>query len=130
MARIATWGITLVFAVLLTQPRPVEAQEYFSPAELTEQPALKSPQQAQEAILRAYPKVMRDAGIGGKVQVRFVIGPDGKVVPSTIEVVAASAKALGEAAAKAVAEIEFKPGRKDGQPVPAMVIMPIVFGAS
>ncbi len=130
MARIATWGTTLVIALLLTLPAEAHAQDYFSSAELTEQPAIKSPRQAQDVILRAYPRVMRDAGIGGKVQVRFVIGPDGKVVPSSVEIVVATAKALGEAAAKAVKQIEFKPGVKDGKPVPAQVIMPIVFGVS
>ncbi len=93
-------------------------------------PKVKSASQAQQAIARAYPVQMAEAGVGGKVQVRFVVRADGSVDASSVEVVAASMKALGDAAADAVCKIEFVPGKKDGAAVDAIVMMPISFGKS
>jgi len=130
MARIARWTPMLAVFALLIVPARGGAQEVFNPSELTQQPGIKSAQQAQKAILRSYPRSLRDASIGGKVQVRFIVGADGTVAPGTVEVVAASVKALGEAAAKAVERIQFTPGKKDGTAVASVVVMPIVYGVS
>ena len=129
MARIAKWGAVAVLALALSIPKALYAQ-VLTPSELTEQPQLKSASQAKSAIERTYPPGLRDNGIVGKVQLRFVVKADGSVDPGSIEVVAASVKALGEAAAKAVARIEFVPGKKDGKPVASQVIMPIAYGAT
>lgn len=116
-------------ALMLVAPRAASAQAY-SLEQLSEIPKVKSASQARQVIERAYPQQMAVAGVGGKVQVRFVVKADGSVDASSVEVVAASMKALGEAAAEAVRKIEFVPGRKDGSPVAAIVLMPITFGES
>ena len=129
MARIARWA-ALLGLIAFVSPTAASAQDYFTPDQLSEQPGIKSGQQAQKAILRSYPRSLLDAGIGGSVQVRFVVGDDGKVDPATVEVVAATVNALGDAAIKAVQAIEFIPGRKDGSAVRTLVVMPIVYGVS
>ena len=129
MARIAKGLFIVALALVVLAPSQAAAQA-FSPDQLTEMPSLKSASQAQRAIERAYPRSLQDNGITGKVQVRFVVQADGSVDPSSVEVVAASVKALGEAAADAVAKIEFNPGKKDGAAVAAVVVMPIAFGVS
>jgi periplasmic protein TonB len=129
MARIARWGAVCVLALALIVPKETAAQ-VLSPSQLTEAPQLKSASQARTAIERSYPPGLRDNGVVGKVQLRFTVNADGSVDPASIEVVAASVKALGEAAAKAVAKIEFVPGKKDGTPVASQVVMPISYGGA
>jgi protein TonB len=116
-------------ALMLVAPRAASAQA-FSPDQLSEMPKIKSASQAKSVIERAYPRQMQEAGVGGKVQIRFVVNPDGSVDATSVEVVAASMKALGEAAAEAVRKIEFVPGKKDGSAVASVVVMPISFGKS
>ncbi len=131
MARIAKWTPALAVLALLLSPADGAAQQdYYTLAEVTERPGLKSGRQAQQVILRSYPQALQDAGVGGKVQLRFVVDANGKVEASTIEVIATTVQALGAAAVEAVAKIEFKPGKKDGSPVRTLVVMPIAFGVS
>jgi len=131
MARIAVLMPLLgVLALLLVPAQGVAQEEVYSLAEVSEQPGLKNGRQAQGVILRAYPRQLQDAGIGGKVQVRFIVDATGKVEAGSIEVIATSVQALGEAAVRAVAKIQFKPGKKDGNAVRTLVMMPITFGIS
>ena len=129
MSRFARIMSVAVVALMLIAPRSVSAQAY-TPDQLTEMPKVKSASQAQKVIAHAYPQEMEMAGVGGKVQIRFVVNADGSVDAKTVEVVAASMKALGQAAAEAVCKIEFVPGKKDGSPVASVVMMPISFGKS
>jgi len=129
MARIARWTPALAVLLVLLAPAAASAQVY-QPSDLSEMPKIKSMTQARKMIARSYPRALKDAAIGGKVQVRFVVKPDGKVDPASVEVVAASVKALGDAAVKAVTGIKFEPGRKDGAPVASMVVIPITYAVS
>ena len=130
MPRIVRWLPALAAGVLLlATPGPATGQVY-QLAELSEAPTLRSPRDAQAAVLRTYPRALRDAGIGGKVQVRFVVRADGTVDPSSIEVLAASQEVFAQAAVEALREIRFVPGRRDGQPVASVVIMPVVYSVS
>lgn len=130
MARFSACLSTVVLALLLAAPMQAAAQDIYEPHELSAPPSIKNARQAQQAILRAYPRALRDNSIGGQVHVRFVVTAEGSVDPASVEVVAASVGALGDAAAKAVAKIRFNPGQKDGSPVAAIVVMPITFGTS
>ncbi len=131
MARIARWAPVVVALTLLLSPADGAAQQdYYTLAEVTERPGLKSPRQAQQVILNSYPQSLQDARVEGRVQLRFVVDANGKVEASTIQVIAAPVPALGEAAVEAVAKIEFEPGKKDGSPVRTLVVMPIAFGVS
>jgi TonB family protein len=88
---------------------------------------VRSENAATSAINRSYPEGLR--AVGGRVQLRFVVQPNGKVDPKTIEVIAASAKQLGEAASRAVQQIDFQPAQVNGIPVNTMVIFPITYAA-
>lgn len=128
MARIARWAFVALVLAAAIVPASVSAQAY-TPDQLSEMPKVKSPSQAKQVIARAYPRAMQDNGIGGKVQVRFVVKADGSVDGSSVEVIAATVKALGEAAATAVKDIQFLPGKRMGTAVDAVVVMPIAFGS-
>ena len=122
-----TSAAAVAFA-LCAVPRLAAAQDaVYGGEDLTSPPKLVSSAAAARLVARSFPEEMRKAGTGGTVQLQFVIGKDGKVEPSSIEVVDAPAAALG-AAAKSVAEkMQFVPGKKDGSNVRARVQLPIVY---
>jgi len=117
----------MIAALLVAKPALVSGQVY-SPGELSEMPKLANMNQAQKVIQGSYPAELRDNNIAGKVQVQFVVQEDGSVDPASVTIVAASVKALGDAAASAVKQLKFKPGKKDGTAVKSRVVIPIAYG--
>ena len=114
-------------AASLVAPRLVLAQDVFNADQISSPPKLVSPAATARLVARSFPEDLRKANTGGTVQLQFVIGANGKVEPSTIEVVDATVPALG-AAAKSVAEkMEFVPGKKDGSAVRTRVMLPITY---
>jgi len=121
-------GPAALTVALLVAPRLVAAQEgVYGPSELTTPPRLVSASATARLVARTYPEPLRRTGTGGTVRLTFVIGENGKAEPGSIEVVDAPVAELGRAA-KAVAEnIEFTPGKRDGQAVRSRVELPIVY---
>ena len=73
-----------------------------------------------------YPFEAQTNGIAGKVVVRFVVAPDGKVYES--EVVSSEPEGVfDEAALAALAQSKFQPALKDDKPVSCIVKMPLKF---
>ena len=125
--RLSTAAAAVAFA-LCAAPRLVAAQEaVYGGEDLTSPPTLVSAAAAPRLVARSFPEEMRKAGTGGTVQLQFVIGKDGKVEPSSIEVVQAPAAALGDAAKTVAEKMQFVPGKKDGTAVRARVQLPIVY---
>ena len=129
MARIAYGVLALLTAGSFLLPHHASAQAAVEAKDLTELPSIKSAAQAQRVISQSYPRNLQTAGISGTVQVRFIVGADGKVAAGSVEILATNSQALGEAAAQAVSGIEFNPGKKDGAAVAAYVVMPIRYEA-
>lgn len=122
-----TSAAAVAFA-LCAVPRLAAAQgEVFGGEDLTSPPKLVSAAAAARLVARSFPEEMRRAGTGGTVQLQFVIGKDGKVEPSSIEVVQTPAPALGDAAKSVAEKMQFVPGKKDGTAVRARVQLPIVY---
>ena len=120
-------AVAVAFA-LVAAPRLAAAQDaVFGGEDLTSPPKLVSAAAAARLVARSFPEEMRRAGTGGTVQLQFVIGKDGKVEPSSIEVVQAPAPALGDAAKTVAEKMQFVPGKKDGSAVRARVQLPIVY---
>lgn len=120
----------LLLSVLVALPRAAFAQDStkeYALADLSTPVQLASPSDAAKAIRHAYPLNLMRAGIGGTVQLEFTVDVDGKVVPGSVQVDAATIPALADAAKSAVAEIRFKPGTVNGTPVKARVVLPITF---
>lgn len=120
---------SLALAAVALSPRAARAQEggVYGSEDLSSAPRLLSPGATARLVARSYPQELRRASTGGTVQLEFVVGADGRVEPSSVEVVSAPVPALG-AAAKAVAEkMEFVPGKKDGGPVRSLVRLPISY---
>jgi TonB family protein len=72
-----------------------------------------------------YPEAARAAGVEGRVIIQFVVSPEGRVVDP---VVARSPDPrLSEAALAAVRQMEFRPGRQQGEAVPVRFALPVTF---
>lgn len=119
-------AIALALAGLV--PSVVRAQsDVYGSEDLSTAPKLASPAAAARLLARSFPEAMRRSGTGGTVQLQFVIGPNGKVEPSSIEVISAPAPALGVAARSVAEKMEFVPAKKDGSVVRARVQLPLVY---
>jgi protein TonB len=128
----------VVFAVALVVPAIVSAQPAQSPDAKTqatpwppagvERPGqgIQDPQLVKDRK-PAYTEGALNAGIEGNVQVEAVVGTDGTV--GEVRVVKSLDKEYGldQAAIDAVKGWQFKPGRKDGQPVPVLVTIDLSF---
>lgn len=73
-----------------------------------------------------YPRKARRKGIEGRVFVRFVVSKNG--LPTDVRVVEPVHPLLDEEAVRAVRELRFLPGIKDGDPVAVQMTIPISFG--
>lgn len=123
-------GIFVAAAAIIAIPTVASAQgKVYAAEELTTKPKVQSASRTAQLVQRSYPDKLKSAGVDGTVQVQFVIGSDGKVVPSSIEILAATVPALGEAAKEVAAKLEFEPGKVDGSPVSTRVLLPIVYKA-
>ena len=130
----ATRGIvarlSLALALAAALPAAAAAQDkVYDAGELSVQPKVANMSRTAALVQQSYPSKLKSAGVDGTVQVEFVVGPDGKVEGSSIQVVAASVPALGDAAKEVAAKIEFKPGKVNDAPVRTRVLLPIVYKA-
>jgi TonB family protein len=120
---------TVVLA-LLAAAAPAAAQQ--TPAdttrvyELHQVQSLPRPQNAAEfvaALQQAYPPELRAQGVGGRVQVSFVVGVDGRVADA--RVLNASDTAFVTAALQALPVLRFLPAQAAGRPVAVRVEQPL-----
>jgi TonB family protein len=120
-------ALTLFLAVAAV---PAHGQQSAAPAETVYEAGLVSqlPRPLNqpafaEAMNRGYPQALRDAGVPGTVQVRFVIGADG--VPRDFEVTASTAEFLNVPAVEALSVLRFSPAQLDGRPVAMWAELPV-----
>ncbi|MHB1224430.1 MAG: energy transducer TonB [Gemmatimonadaceae bacterium] len=124
------FGLVFAASALVAVPALAGAQDkVYAAEELTTKPKVESMARTAQLVQRSYPDKLKAAGVDGTVQVQFVIGTDGKVDPSSIEIVAATVPALGEAAKAVAAKLEFQPGKVNDSPVRTRVLLPIVYKA-
>lgn len=76
--------------------------------------------------VRSFPADLKSRGVGGMVELQFVVDRKGKVEAGSVEVVDATQTALGEAAKKVVAKLDFSPGKLNGAAVKTKVVLPII----
>lgn len=122
--------LSLVGALVVALPAAAAAQDkVYDAAELTTRPKVASMARTAQLVQSSYPAKLKSAGVDGTVEVQFVIGTDGKVDPSSVEVVAATVPALADAAKEVASKLEFQPGKVDNAPVRTRVLLPIVYKA-
>jgi TonB family protein len=77
------------------------------------------------ALRAEYPPQLRAAGIAAQAQVRLRVSETGEVLRAAAE--SASHPEAGPAAERALRRARFRPARKDGRPVAAEVVLPVMF---
>ena len=92
----------------------------------TVRPDIKNRAAVARAMEREYPPLLRDAGIGGTVNVWFFIDEEGEVVRSLVNE-SSGHKALDDAALKVADIIEFTPALNRDKRVPVWISLPITF---
>jgi protein TonB len=115
-------------AALAAGPRAARAQgEVYGAEDLTTVPRLVSPASAARLVAGSLPEHARRSGVGGTVQLVFVIAPSGRVEPNSVQVVSAPTPGLGAAARRVAERMTFVPGLRGDTAVRARVQLPIVY---
>lgn len=81
--------------------------------------------QVKKKVFPVYPAIFRTYGVDGKVEVKAFVDEEGRVART--EVISATNPSLTDAADDAVRQWQFYPASKDGKPIKAEVIIPILF---
>lgn len=122
--------VPAIAVLLLAVPfSEVQAQDdkVYAISDVQAPPKLSSTAAAARLIQDSYPADLRNRGVGGMVELQFVVDAKGKVDPSSVEVVDATQTALGEAARKVVTKLDFNPAKVNGTPVKVKVTLPIIY---
>ena len=102
----------------------ISAAPTFTP--FTVRPDLTNEREVQRALEREYPPILRDAGIGGTVQVHFFIDEEGSVQRTLVAQTSGHAS-LDEAALRVANVFQFTPALNLDKVVPVWIAIPITF---
>lgn len=97
-------------------------------AAVTEPPRMLNDRGFATLLAREYPPLLRDAGVGGEVLVRFVVDVRGR--PQLVRVVSSTAEPFERPSIRTIRRLRFTPARLNGNPVPVWVTLPIRWGIS
>ena len=122
-------AIAAALLAVVPAVRPLEAQDdkVYALAEVEAAPKLANAAAAGKAIQESYPSSLRDRGIGGMVELEFVVDEEGKVDASSVQVLSTTQTQLGGAAKKVATRLAFTPGKAGGKAVRTKVVLPIVY---
>lgn len=93
---------------------------------VTVQPSVANPEALRSALERAYPGILRDAGIGGTVGLLVRIDTHGRVLEAKIEH-SSGYRALDDAALRVSGILRFHPALNRETPVSVWVRIPVTF---
>jgi len=102
----------------------IEAAPVFTP--YTVKPELQNRDAVQRALVRNYPPLLRDAGIGGTVLTWLLIDESGGVIKTQVKE-GSGHEALDQAALKVADIMKFSPALNRDQKVKVWIALPIVF---
>lgn len=110
-------------------PAPVASDEASSFVAFTPdmvRPSLRNGAEVERALLRHYPPLLRDAGVGGTVNVLFWIDESGRVVRWQVDG-SSGYPQFDEAAGRVADVMQFSPAMTRDQPIGVVVMIPITF---
>ena len=102
----------------------LSANPTFTP--MTVRPEIRNRAEVQAALMREYPTILRDAGIGGTVVVWFFISEEGVVLDKRVDVSSGHIP-LDEASLKVADVFRFTPALNREQIVQVWIQLPITF---
>lgn len=118
--------LALLFAGPLA-PSAAAQDKVYEMSEVQSAPKLSSATMAARLIQESYPEDLKRRGVGGMVELAFIVDAKGKVDPASVQVTDATQTALGEAAKKVVSRLDFSPGKVNGAGVKTKVVLPIIY---
>ena len=102
----------------------ISANPVFTP--MTVRPEIKNRREVVAAMMRAYPPILKDAGIGGQTLVWFFISEQGRVLDKRVSK-SSGHEQLDDAALKVAEVYEFTPALNRDKVVKGWVQIPITF---
>jgi protein TonB len=99
----------------------------FTVEAVEERPALRNAAEMQRVLQRLYPDLLRDAGIAGQTQLRFVVDEEGRVEPGSVVVVSATHQGFEAVSLRAAEKFRFRPAKIGGRAVRVVINMPITW---
>jgi protein TonB len=93
---------------------------------MTVRPEIINRGEVQAALMREYPPILRDSGIGGTVEVWFFISEEGRVLDSRVSKSSGQVQ-FDEAALKVADVFRFSPALNRDQRVQVWIQLPITF---
>lgn len=127
MNGISRWVAALAFAApMLLAPPGVAAQDVPEFTPYTVAPGLLNLDEVAQTLVREYPTALREAGIGGRVNVWFHIDRDGLVQRKLIDV-SSGQEALDQAALNVAEVFRFSPALNREERVAVWISLPITF---
>jgi len=86
------------------------------------------PQMLNEELPFRYPVPEYQAGVQGNVLLRLFVDSSGRVVPDSTRLVEPSGHgALDRAALLGASQLQFRPARRSGIPIPVSLLFPVHF---
>ncbi len=124
----AFWGLLAATALLLipTIGRAQDATKIYELSEVETMPKLSSTAFMARIVQEAYPASLRRAGVGGAVQMEFVVDEKGKVDASSVDAIS-NVPLLVTAAKEVAPKLEFVPAKIKGTAVKSRVVLPLIF---
>jgi TonB family protein len=126
-----TMRVLAVFLALMAaapaaaQMAPPDTARIFELTEVEVLPRPRNPGVFTESLAKGYPAHLRAAGVGGTVQVEFIVGPDGW--PVNVRVLSSPDSAFIIPSIRAVLLLQFSPAQVQGRPVFVRVEQPITW---
>ncbi|HEU0080104.1 MAG TPA: TonB family protein [Longimicrobiaceae bacterium] len=109
------------------ETRPVPPDGVHTGDVVEERPALRNTAEMQQVLQRMYPELLRDAGIAGQTQLRFVVDAEGRVEPGSVTVVSATHPGVEAPSLRAAERFRFRPAKIGGRGVRVVISMPITW---
>ncbi|MEJ2217904.1 MAG: TonB family protein [Gemmatimonadota bacterium] len=107
-----------------TQAADLAAAPHFTPYEVA--PDLINRSEVAQALLKYYPPLLLQSGIGGRVKLWFYIDTEGRVLRTQV-VESSGYPQLDAAAQQVAAMMRFSPALNRDQKIPVWVQLPVVF---
>ena len=89
-------------------------------------PMLQNGSEIQQVLERAYPRALKEAGIGGRVEMWLYVDLSGAVANQEIKT-SSDNDALDRAAMEVAAQMQFRPARNQGEPTAVWVSQWVTF---
>lgn len=92
----------------------------------TERPELVNEAEVRQAMESEYPPILKEAGIGGTVQVHIFVNPEGDV-DNVLVAHSSGHEPLDQAGLRVAGVMQFTPARHQNEIVPVWIAIPFIF---